>query len=164
MDGAESRHRPATTLIRMLSAMPPAPTPLRTGLTVFCPPVLGAILGGTMGLGFPAMLLPVIAGTAISAWVAIRVQPVQPGPAAAHLPPAAPTGPQPPTPSGATAPQGTDPDPKLRHDLRGLMSPAMLAAEQLSLNPDPQIQKAADTINAALDRLTARLRQKPPAA
>ncbi|WP_230975381.1 hypothetical protein [Acetobacter garciniae] len=130
--------------------MPPAPTPLRTGLTVFCPPVLGALLAGAMGLGFPAMVLPVIAGTAISAWVAMRSQP---GETPARPTQAAPAVPTPPF---------ADPDPKLRHDLRGLMSPAMLAAEQLSLNPDPQIQKAADTINASLDRLTARLRQKPP--
>ncbi|MDG6094167.1 hypothetical protein LOC54_03390 [Acetobacter sp. AN02] len=50
------------------------------------------------------------------------------------------------------------PDQAFRHDLRGLLSPAMLAADQLSLNPDPQIRKLSGQILDSLDRALALLK------
>ncbi|AQS85411.1 MAG: hypothetical protein ABF876_03760 [Acetobacter aceti] len=47
---------------------------------------------------------------------------------------------------------------QLRHDLRGLISPAMLAADQLSLSTDQATRTRAEQILAALDRLAERLK------
>ncbi|MFT8308194.1 hypothetical protein [Acetobacter malorum] len=72
------------------------------------------------------------------------------------------TPPQP--PSGAAArPQASlpTPDPKLRHDIRNILSPAMLAAEQLGTSTDPLVLKAVKTIDESLDRALLRLKQKP---
>lgn len=91
-------------------------------------------------------------------------------PAAASARPAAPamqdsapvTPPQ--SPSGLAArPQASlpTPDPKLRHDIRNILSPAMLAAEQLGTSTDPLVLKAVKTIDESLDRALLRLKQKP---
>lgn len=53
------------------------------------------------------------------------------------------------------------PDPKLRHDIRNILSPAMLAAEQLGTSTDPLVLKAVKTIDESLDRALLRLKQKP---
>lgn len=90
-------------------------------------------------------------------------------PAAATRPaaPAAPesipvTPPQPPA-GPAARPQASlpTPDPKLRHDIRNILSPAMLAAEQLGTSTDPLVLKAVKTIDESLDRALLRLKQKP---
>jgi hypothetical protein len=47
---------------------------------------------------------------------------------------------------------------QLRHDLRGMISPAMLAADQLSLSTDEATRTRAGQILTALDRMTERLR------
>lgn len=68
------------------------------------------------------------------------------------------------TPSGLPArPQASlpTPDPKLRHDIRNILSPAMLAAEQLGTSTDPLVLKAVKTIDESLDRALLRLKQKP---
>jgi hypothetical protein len=44
---------------------------------------------------------------------------------------------------------------KLGHDLRGLLSPAMMVAERLQNNPDPAIQKSGTLILESLDRAVA---------
>ncbi len=44
---------------------------------------------------------------------------------------------------------------KLGHDLRGLLSPAMMVAERLQKNPDPAIQKSGTLILESLDRAVA---------
>ncbi|MBO1326987.1 hypothetical protein OQ496_02895 [Acetobacter suratthaniensis] len=119
----------------------------RVLVLAFCLPVMGGLLAALLGLSFPAALLPLIGGAALGAWLSLRAQ-------------AGATEKAPPTPAPAPAAL-TDPDPKLRHDIRGIVSPAMLAAEQLSLSTDPQISKAGTTINDCLDRLTARLKQPP---
>ncbi|MCP9320191.1 hypothetical protein KBX73_10480 [Acetobacter persici] len=61
----------------------------------------------------------------------------------------------------APAPATTDADPKLRHDIRNILSPAMLAAEQLGTSTDPLVLKAVRTIDESLDRALLRLKQKP---
>ena len=45
----------------------------------------------------------------------------------------------------------------LRHDLRGILAPAMLVADRLSENTDPKIAKAGDTIVRAVNRASERL-------
>ncbi|WP_185368823.1 hypothetical protein [Acetobacter pasteurianus] len=122
------------------------PFPIRAAAVIFCLPVAGALLAGVLGLSFPAALGPIICAAALGAWLGIKLQPHY---AAAPAPVAAPQAPAP------TA------DSKLRHDIRGIVSPAMLAAEQLDTSADPAVQKAAKTINDSLDRLTARLKQRP---
>ncbi|MBS1016653.1 hypothetical protein [Acetobacter persici] len=94
-------------------------------------------------------------------------------PAAVPAPPSAPRRPtlpsqpsvtqaQPaPVADTAPAPAATDADPKLRHDIRNILSPAMLAAEQLGTSTDPLVLKAVRTIDESLDRALLRLKQKP---
>ncbi|MFT8885393.1 MAG: hypothetical protein ABF946_04195 [Acetobacter papayae] len=118
----------------------------RAIVLAFCLPVMGGLLGALLGLSLPAALFPLIGGAVLGAWLSLRAS-------TNHVP----------APSPAPA-LPRDPDPKLRHDIRGIVSPAMLAAEQLSLSPDPQVSKAGTTINDCLDRLTARLKQQPPRA
>ena len=43
---------------------------------------------------------------------------------------------------------------KVSHDLRGILTPALLSAERLMLNPDPRIQRAGETLVQAVDRAT----------
>lgn len=119
----------------------------RVLVLAFCLPVMGGLLAALLGLSFPVALLPLIGGAGLGAWLSLRTQ----AGATEKVLPA-----PPPTPAAIT-----DPDPKLRHDIRGIVSPAMLAAEQLSLSADPQVSKAGTTINDCLDRLTARLKQPP---
>ncbi|MBS1000678.1 hypothetical protein JK169_06520 [Acetobacter persici] len=61
----------------------------------------------------------------------------------------------------APAPAAADADPKLRHDIRNILSPAMLAAEQLGTSTDPLVLRAVRTIDESLDRALLRLKQKP---
>lgn len=58
-------------------------------------------------------------------------------------------------PASAIAPEIS---PRLRHDLRGLIAPAMLTADQLALSPDETTRTRAKQILAALDRMTERLK------
>lgn len=145
MCSAES-HDYSHTIIRLVKRPMPLSSPrIRTFLAVTCLPLLACLLA--MGIGASRPLTTVLVGLAgaCAAWVATSLSP-QPG----HTPP---------TPAPA-APAG-DNDPKLRHDIRGIISPAMLAAEQLALSQDPAVEKAATTINDSLDRLAARLKQRP---
>jgi hypothetical protein len=43
---------------------------------------------------------------------------------------------------------------RLSHDVRGAVTPALLMAERLELNPDPAVKQAATVIAAAMDRTT----------
>lgn len=121
------------------------PFPIRAAAVIFCLPVAGAVLAGVLGLSFPAALGPIMCAAALGAWLGIKLQSHTAAPAPAATP-------QAPAPAA---------DSKLRHDIRGIVSPAMLAAEQLDTSADPAVQKAAKTINDSLDRLTARLKQRP---
>ena len=45
----------------------------------------------------------------------------------------------------------------LRHDLRGILSPAMLVADRLLDNPDPGVKRAGEMVVRMVERMTARL-------
>lgn len=140
----------------------PSVTPL---IALFCLPVLGALVAGVMGLSFPLALVPVGLAAAIGAWLGCKLHgrdwqnASTAVPATTTVPDVAQLAP---VTSSTLSPPVADQDPKLRHDIRGIISPAMLAAEQLDENPDPLVQKAAQTINESLDRLLIRLKQQPP--
>ncbi|MGV4876760.1 hypothetical protein [Acetobacter indonesiensis] len=118
-----------------------------------------------MGLSFPLALVPVGLAAAIGAWLGCKLHgrdwqnASTAVPATTTVPDVAQLAP---VTSSTLSPPVADQDPKLRHDIRGIISPAMLAAEQLDENPDPLVQKAAQTINESLDRLLIRLKQQPP--
>src|SRR5262249_11306966 len=48
---------------------------------------------------------------------------------------------------------------KVSHDLRGILTPALLSAERLQLNPDPKVQRAGETLAQAVDRATELVRR-----
>jgi signal transduction histidine kinase len=48
---------------------------------------------------------------------------------------------------------------KVSHDLRGILTPALLTAERLQLNADPRVQRAGETVVQAVDRATALVRR-----
>ncbi len=43
---------------------------------------------------------------------------------------------------------------KVSHDLRGILTPALLTAERLQMNADPKVQRAGETLMLAVDRAT----------
>jgi hypothetical protein len=45
----------------------------------------------------------------------------------------------------------------LRHDLHGILSPALLSADRLTANDDPAIRKAGEIVIRTVERATARL-------
>jgi hypothetical protein len=45
----------------------------------------------------------------------------------------------------------------LRHDLHGILSPALLSADRLIGSDDPAIRKAGDIVIRTVERATARL-------
>ena len=47
----------------------------------------------------------------------------------------------------------------LRHDLRGILAPAMLVGDRLTENPDPKVAKAGETVVRAVNRASDRLAQ-----
>ena len=48
---------------------------------------------------------------------------------------------------------------KISHDLRGILSPALLAAERLQMSDDPATKRAGDTLVRAVERATELVRQ-----
>jgi signal transduction histidine kinase len=48
---------------------------------------------------------------------------------------------------------------KVSHDLRGILTPALLTAERLQLNSDPKVQRAGETLAQAVDRATDLVRR-----
>lgn len=48
---------------------------------------------------------------------------------------------------------------KVSHDLRGILTPALLTAERLQLNADPKVQRAGETLAQAVDRATDLVRR-----
>ncbi len=49
---------------------------------------------------------------------------------------------------------------RLSHDLRGVLSPALLAAERLQMHPDPAARRGGDVLVRAVDRAMALLRER----
>ena len=45
----------------------------------------------------------------------------------------------------------------LRHDLRGILSPAMLIADRLQTHADPAVQRAGEVVMRTVERAAARL-------
>ncbi len=55
----------------------------------------------------------------------------------------------------------------LRHDLRGILAPALLAMERLEQNPDPSVRRAGEIVTESIERAVARLaetRNRPTSA
>lgn len=50
---------------------------------------------------------------------------------------------------------------QLRHDLRGILSPAMLTADRLTTSADPVVRRAGETMVATVERAEQRLRNNP---
>jgi signal transduction histidine kinase len=48
---------------------------------------------------------------------------------------------------------------KVSHDLRGILTPALLSAERLQLHQDPKVQRAGETLIQAVDRATELVRR-----
>ncbi len=48
---------------------------------------------------------------------------------------------------------------KVSHDLRGILTPALLTAERLQLSADPKVQRAGETLAQAVDRATDLVRR-----
>ena len=48
----------------------------------------------------------------------------------------------------------------LRHDLRGILSPALLSADRLANSQDAAVRKAADIVIRSVERASARLSDK----
>jgi len=46
---------------------------------------------------------------------------------------------------------------QLRHDLRGILSPAMLTADRLTMSDDPLARRAGETMVTAVERAVERL-------
>ncbi len=49
---------------------------------------------------------------------------------------------------------------RLRHDLRGILSPLLLVADRLAASEDPAARKASDVMLRTVDRATARLAER----
>jgi signal transduction histidine kinase len=48
---------------------------------------------------------------------------------------------------------------KVSHDLRGILTPALLTAERLQLNPDPKVRRAGEALVQVVDRATDLVRR-----
>ncbi len=99
--------------------------------------------------------VPVAAGAALFGWLACWIMRPAP-PAVLASPPPAPK----PTTGSAAPPFDREALSALRHDLRGILSPALLMSDRLIAHPDPAIQRAGDVILRTVERATARL--EPP--
>ena len=50
---------------------------------------------------------------------------------------------------------------QLRHDLRGILSPAMLMADRLAMSDDPVSRRAGEAMISTIERAEARLKPSP---
>lgn len=114
-----------------------------------CLPLLAMLTG--FGAGAVAAC-----GVAIALLAAFTCAPSVP-------PPAAPESPAAPPPAIATIPSEErvreleEAISKLRHDLNGILSPALLNADRLLANPDPTIRRIGEVVAATVDRAATRL-------
>ncbi|GBQ84679.1 hypothetical protein AA13595_1477 [Gluconacetobacter johannae DSM 13595] len=51
---------------------------------------------------------------------------------------------------------------RVLHDVRGLLSPAVLQADKLTTHPDPQVRDAAECILNAVEQAVQRLKDLSP--
>jgi hypothetical protein len=49
---------------------------------------------------------------------------------------------------------------ELRHDLRGLLSPAMMVADRLIEHEDPAVRRAGEVVLRTVERITERLERE----
>jgi len=104
----------------------------------------------------PVAGAPIAITAAMFGWIAGWMMRQEP---AAKLAPV----PAPATPAAAAA---KDPNAVLRHDLRGILSPALMVSDRLLAHGDPSVRKAGDVVAKTVQRLTDRLeetRTPPPA-
>ncbi|GAA4503643.1 HAMP domain-containing histidine kinase [Gluconacetobacter tumulicola] len=72
------------------------------------------------------------------------------------------------SPTGAPAGAPSDSLPasgsrsKVLHDIRGLLSPALLSADRLSLHADPKVRELAEQIIRSIEQAAHRLKDLPP--
>lgn len=136
-----------------------------------------------MGLGVP-MLLAALGSAAAAGLVlhaALLAQAARPAAALPRLAVAAHGGPEAGYAAGAAEPAAdlrlatvearlADVETRaatLRHDLRGVLSPALMVTDRLLRNPDPAIQRAGQAIVRSVDRATEIIqasKPEPPAA
>ncbi len=136
-------------------------TPRRRALFIW----VGAIIMGSAAWMLDgAVGVPIAICAALFGWLACWIMRPAPPPALAPPPPppAQPQGPVFEPVAGPVAPPlDRDALSALRHDLRGILSPALLMSDRLIAHPDPAIQRAGDVILRTVERATARL--EPPA-
>lgn len=110
------------------------------------------LLVGAWVTAAPAGPLIALAGGALGWMYARTSSPTSFGPAVAEPPAQA---------AQAAAPEPADTSMSvLRHDLRGILSPAMLIADRLMAHADPSVQRAGEVIGRTVERATARLAEK----
>lgn len=66
------------------------------------------------------------------------------------VPPAAPQAPPPPLPAA-------DSMARLRHDLNGILAPALLTADRLQMHADPAVKRAGEILAETVERAAARI-------
>jgi hypothetical protein len=120
----------------------------------------GAIMLAAAWLLAPNAGPPIAVMAAVFGWLVCWITRPAPPVALAPVPVAAPVPPAAVPP--AVPPQPTrDPMSVLRHDLRGILSPALLMADRLLAHDDPAVKRAGEVIARTVERATARL--EPPA-
>ncbi len=120
------------------------------GLGVACVTALvfGIVFAAGLGIGASLAVAAVVGGVT----AAIAAQPSTP----ASAPSAA-------LPQPAPGPIDADKLSRLRHDLRGVLSPALLTADRLlASSDDPAVRRAAETMIETIDRATRILAGQAP--
>ncbi len=121
---------------------------------------VGAIITGAAAWMLSgAVGVPIALFAALFGWLACWITRPAPVPALTAAAPAPEERPGPVAP-----PLDRDALSALRHDLRGILSPALLMSDRLIAHPDPAIQRAGDVILRTVERATARLEPSANAA
>jgi hypothetical protein len=98
---------------------------------------------------------PIVITAGLYGWLAgwiLRGEPAAKS-AAPPMAPVVPVAPPPPM----TVPAAKDPNAVLRHDLRGILSPALMVSDRLLTHDDPAVRKAGEVIAKTVQRMTDRL-------
>jgi hypothetical protein len=124
----------------------------------------GAVIGWMLGRG--AAALAAAAGPVVAGLEKVGPEPVtlEPGAPETGAPEAASAAPGAPQTEPVTVTVETDDTnaviKALRHDLRGILSPAMLIADRLSSHEDPAVQRAGAVVVLTVERAAARLAER----
>ena len=137
--------------------MPDRPIPslrLATLLPVWVGGVLLSVAACLLlALPLPGVLIWLVIGA--GQWLALAV-------ALLLLRPPATVAPAPPAPLAAAKPDQAESLRRLRHDVRGALSPALLTADRLLTHADPAVQRAGDIMVRAVERAAALLNESAP--